>query len=135
MRFRLIVMSSASALALIAGCGGHVTCGNGTKQVGNEWCVSYNALPDPILGAWLRNGGAADRSCEFFGNGLWDNTCFIMEGWPIKWERIYENRYVVASTITSCDVTTSFSGDSNAATLTMYCGRTQAETADLVRIR
>ena len=47
----------ATALALIAGCGGHVTCGNGTKQVGNE-CVSYNALPDPIL---ERGSGMAAR--------------------------------------------------------------------------
>ena len=66
------------ALALTAACGGtHVTCGDGTKLVGNQ-CVSLNALPDPILGAWLRADSSTQiETCEFFGDGQWDDTCSI----------------------------------------------------------
>jgi len=128
------ILAISLTLPLLAGCGGkHLECGNGTKEVGNQ-CVSLNALPDPLLGAWV-TASNADRSCEFFGDGEWDNTCFITAGWPIKWERIYEDRYVISSTITACDVTTAFASDARSVTLTMFCGRTQAQTVALLRIR
>ena len=128
------ILAMSLALALIASCGGpHVTCGNGTKQVENQ-CVSVNALPDPLLGTWA-NGTSPTVTCEFFGNGLWDNSCFIVDGYAVRWERLYENRYVIAASYHSCDTTTAFSADSQSVTLTMFWGKPQAQSYLLTRIR
>jgi hypothetical protein len=132
---RMGLLCGIAAACTAVACGApHLTCGSGTKAVDNE-CVSLNQLPDPLLGAWLRTNGDPSRSCEFFGDGQWDNTCFITSGWPIKWSRLYEDRYVIGSTITSCDVTTAFSTDAKSATLTMFCGRIDPETVVLTRLR
>jgi hypothetical protein len=131
-RFYLCTISSA---LVMASCGGQpVTCGSGTKLVGNQ-CVSFSALPDPILGAWIRTDYPSNYSCEFFGNGLWDNSCFIVDGFAVKWERIYEDRYVFAASYHSCDSTTEFAADAKSVTLTMFCGSTQPQSYTLSRIR
>ena len=123
------------SLIVVAACGGrHVECGQGTKQVGNQ-CVPLSQTSDPLLGAWTKQGDTIGYLCEFFGNGEWNNSCFLVDGFAYKWERIYENRYYIGASYRACDAETAFSADESAVTLSMICGTTQTQTVHLLRFR
>jgi hypothetical protein len=123
------------SLIVVASCGGqHVACGQGTKQVGNQ-CVPLSQTSDPLLGAWTKADDASGRMCEFFGNGEWSNTCFLLDGYAYKWERIYENRYYIGASYRACDAETAFSADEHTVTMSMLCGTTVTQTVQLLRFR
>jgi hypothetical protein len=118
---------------LVGACGGvHLQCGEGTEQVGNQ-CVRKQPPPDPLLGAWTKVGSS--YVCEFFGNGLWSNGCFLTSGWAAHWERIYENRYYIGGTYYACDAETTFSADQKSVTLTMTCATTDVLTVQMDRFK
>ena len=132
---------AAASLFVTSGCGRHVTCGNGTRQVGDQ-CVDSGVSSDPLIGVWAvtgANGFYADKACEFFENGEWNNSCQIVSGTPTTWARIYENRYVlgVAPSLWEgpCDVQTIFAADNNSVAVTSRCGRTTVQAGNLVRIQ
>ena len=130
-----LLSGTCLSLLLTTGCGGrHLECGNGTKQVGNQ-CVPLSETHDALLGAWTKVDDASGRTCEFFGNGEWSNTCFLTDGWAHKWERIYENRYYIGATYRACDTQTQFSDDESVVTLSMLCGTTQPQTVQLLRFK
>ena len=123
-----------AALTPILACGGtHLVCGDGTTQQGQSCVASTLSQADPLIGDWVRAGG--DATCTFFGNGEWSNTCFLLDGFAYKWERIYEGRYYIGASYRACDTDATFSADLKTVTLTMYCGTTSPSVAQLNRFR
>jgi len=129
-----IAIGAGFCLLLTTACGPRLECGRGTQQSGDQ-CVPVTQAPDPLWGAWTKVGDTTARICEFFGNGEWNNACFLTSGFAGKWERISENRYYIGASYYACDTQTTFSEDRQDVTLSMLCESTQTQTLQLSRVR